>query len=173
MPVLENPKHEQFALLMARGVKQGQAYLQAGYAENKGAASRLAASPIIQDRVEELRKEIARKITTAMTVPSEQHWQSLADMGLTMEWVALQFKEIYEAAMIQGQLPAANTAVANIQKLIEIERSAKPDPEKDNAPKININDMFAVLDKVADIVKASHNGELPPELKDITPLEGS
>lgn len=153
MPKLENPKHEEFALHLARGMKQGNAYIMAGYTENKGAASRLANSPPIMARVEELKLEIAQRVHTAMTVVSEENWQSLADMGLTMEWVALQYKEIYEAAMKMGQLPAANTAVANIQKLIELERNARPDDDKQQESKINVSDMLKVLDKFGDIVK--------------------
>lgn len=172
MPALENPKHEEFALLLARGVKQGEAYLKAGYSENKGAASRLAASTRVQDRVEELRTEIARKVQTAMAVVNEENWQSLADMGLTIEWVALQYKEIYEGSMTAGSFSSANTAVQNIQKLVEMERNGnKQEPEK-GKNQINIGDMLSILDKLGDIVKGANtpNDEMVI-LRDITPEE--
>jgi hypothetical protein len=156
MPKLENPKHEEFALHLARGVKQGEAYKLAGYAENKGAASHLARSPVVQERVEELRREISQKIQNAMTIQSEENWASLAEMGLTMEWVAKQYQLIYSQALEAGAFPAANTAVQNIQKLIEMERNAAPEDQQRNDSRINMSDMLSVLEKVGDIVKHSH-----------------
>lgn len=175
MPQLENPKHEEFALLLARGVKQGEAYIKAGYSENKGAASRLAASPKVQDRIEELKKEIHSKIQTAMTVPSEQNWESLADMGLTMEWVAEQYKTIYEESLTAGSFSAANTAVQNIQKLIEIEKNASGSEDGEKEEKISVKDTLALLKGMKDLM----SGEPPihhddsPALVDVTPKEDS
>lgn len=173
MPQLDNPKHEEFALLLARGVKQGEAYRIAGYQENKGAASRLATTPRVQDRVEELKKEITVKVQTAMTTVTEENWQSLADMGLTMEWVALQYKEIYEGSMTANNFGAANTAIQNIQKLVEMERNSKDGKDDDTSTKIDMKDMLSVLDKVGDIVKAATPAkeEEAPRLIDITPFE--
>ncbi|WNL50799.1 terminase small subunit [Ruegeria phage RpAliso] len=174
MPSLENPKHEEFCLLIARGVKQGEAYKRAGYAENKGAASRLAASPQIQDRIEEIRKEIDQKIQTAMTVPSEQNWQSLADMGLTYEWVAEQYKTIYSQSLAAGAFAAANSAVQSIQKMIEMERNGKASDEAETKQDINITAIGNILDKVANLVDAAKTS--PPSLPDtvdITPKEES
>lgn len=176
MPALENPKHEEFCLLLARNVKQGEAYKRAGYAENKGAASRLAASPRIQERVEELRKEIAQKINTAMTVPNDENFQTLAEMGLDFNWVATQFKHIYQESVRAGAFAAANTSVANIQKLIEMERNGKPDEEKEAKDPVNLTALSDVLGKVTELVRASKetpdktHAETP--MLDITPEEG-
>lgn len=167
MPKLDNPKHDEFARLLAQGVKQGEAYIKAGYSENKGAASRLAASPKIQDRVEEYKKEIAQKVQTAMTVVSEENWQSLADMGLTMEWVAQQFKTIYEESLTAGSFSAANTAVQNIQKLIELEKNGKSDEEKATEEKYSVRDTLALLKGMKDIMAEVPQQE--PELVDVTP----
>lgn len=171
MPALENPKHEEFALLLARGVKQGEAYKKAGYAENKGAASRLAASPVIQDRVEELRRELLDRVNSVIAVNTKDNVESLRQMGLTMEWVATQFKEIYSAALTAGSFSAANAAVENIKKLIEMERNAKQDDDVTDAPKFNMKDMMGVLDKVGDIISASKEPPKtpPPDMIDITP----
>lgn len=172
MPRLENPKHDEFARLMAQGLKQGEAYIKAGYSENKGAASRLAASPRIQDRIEEYKKEIALKVQTAMAVVSEENWQSLAEMGLTIEWVATQYKLIYENSLTAGSFSAANTAVQNIQKLIEMEKNAKKDEDTDNGDKISVKDTLALLQGMRDIMTAPP-AEKEHDYIDITPADES
>ena len=175
MPVLENAKHEEFARLLACGVKQGEAYLKAGYTENKGAASRLAASPRVIDRIDELRIDVAQKVKMAMTIVSEENWKSLADMGLTMEWVALQYKEIYEKAMSVGSLPAANTAVQSIQKLIEMERNGKGGEERKEEDKISVKDTLALLQGMKEIMTAAaempDSGMVDTLMIDVTPEE--
>lgn len=172
MSKLENPKHEEFALLIARGVKQGEAYKRAGYTENKGAASRLASSIVIQDRVDELRKELMEKVNTAIALPTNESFQTLAEMGLTLEWVALQFKTIYTSAVSAGSFSAANTAVENIKKLIDLENNSKPNEDSTDTNKFNMKDMLTVLDKVADVVAASkQQPEIAPAMLDITPKD--
>lgn len=173
MPKLENPKHDEFARLLAQGVKQGEAYMKAGYSENKGAASRLASSPKIQDRVEEYKKEIAHKVQTAMTVVSEENWQSLADMGLTMEWVALQFQTIYSQSLQAGSFSAANTAVQNIQKLIELERNGASEEDKNEDSKISVKDTLSLLSGMKDLLSAAPEPDAPPDMIDVTPKEDS
>ncbi len=167
MPKLDNPKHDEFAMLLAQGVKQGEAYIKAGYSENKGAASRLAASPKIQDRIEEYKKEIAQKVQTAMTVVSEENWKSLADMGLTMEWVATQYSEIYKQSLLAGSFSAANTAVQNIQKLIEIEKNGRADGEKSEEERYSVKDTLALLKGMKEIMHDA--GEVA--YVDVTPEE--
>ncbi|QJA43008.1 hypothetical protein [Phaeobacter phage MD18] len=173
MPKLENAKHDEFARLLAQGVKQGEAYVKAGYSENKGAASKLASSPKIQDRVEEYRKEIAQKVQTAMTVVSEENWQSLADMGLTLEWVAKQFETIYEQSIQAGSFSAANTAVQNIQKLIEMERNGSNEEAKSEESKISVKDTLALLSGMKDVLSATPDNDATPDMIDVTPKEGS
>lgn len=62
--MLRNPRHEQFAQLVANGENHTQAYLQAGYAENGAAqsAARLMRDGRIQERIEEIRTEITAKM---------------------------------------------------------------------------------------------------------------
>lgn len=168
MAKLDNPKHEAFAGHLARGLSQSRAYVQAGYNKNIAGASRLANSPAVIARVDELKKEVAQKIQVAMHEPSEENFQSLADMGLDMSWVARAFKKIYEDSLASGQFAPANTAVSNIQKLIELEGKAKGDGDESGTPKIEIDRVTAMLGKVADIVKAAKDS---PEIIDITPPE--
>ena len=75
MPRLDNPKHEAFALNLAKSVKQIEAYALAGYSPNPSAASRLAAEPMIADRIVELQTEIRGKINTAMARPNEETFE--------------------------------------------------------------------------------------------------
>jgi len=168
---LDNPKHEEFALLLARGVKQGVAYQKAGYAENKGAASRLAQSPVIQERVAQLKDELMDRVHAVLAVNTKDNDESRKDLGLTLDWVATQFKNIYENALAAGAFAPANTAVENIKKLIEMERNAKNVEDPDDIPKISMKDMMGVLDKVAGVIAASK--EVPADLPmiNITPVD--
>lgn len=168
---LDNPKHEEFALLLARGVKQGQAYIKAGYAENKGAASRLAQSPVIQERVAELKTELMDRVNAVIAVNTKDNVESLREMGLTMEWVAEQFKNIYTSSLQAGAFSAANTAVENIKKLIEMERNAKNEDTPSDTPTVNMQGMLDVLDKVADIITAAKDSPVDMPMINITPMD--
>ena len=70
MPVLSNPKHERFAQELAKGKTADEAYVIAGYKENRGNASTLKANQIISDRVTELlsRSAIRAELTVARVV---------------------------------------------------------------------------------------------------------
>lgn len=168
MAKLDNPKHEAFALGLAKGLSQSKAYVQAGYNKNPAGASKLAQSPAVIARVEELKDEIAANVNRAMTNPSEETFGSLAEMGITMDWVAGSYKRIYEEALQAGQYAPANTAVANIQKLLELEGRGKGDDQTDGDSKIAISDVNTMLGKVKDLVEAAKGTE-QPEIIDITP----
>lgn len=56
MAVLDNPRHERFAQALAKGVPQTEAYVNAGYNENKSAASRLADDVNVCKRLAELQE---------------------------------------------------------------------------------------------------------------------
>lgn len=62
MPTLANAKHELFAQSLAKGASQVDAYAQAGYKPDTGAASRLSANVSISDRVAEIQNAIADKL---------------------------------------------------------------------------------------------------------------
>lgn len=168
MAQLENPKHEAFANHLARGLKQQEAYAQAGYTPNPPAASRLAKTPALKARVEELKKEIHQKIAIAMKEPNVETFESLKEMGLTMHWVAAAFETIYKGAMEAGQFAPATAAVKNIQTMIEIENNGAPEEDKAARPQIDMSDVTAMLEQVARIVEAG-KGEEVPEMMDITP----
>src|SRR5271165_2879982 len=54
MPILENLRWELFAQGIAKGLTQGQAYVQAGYKPSPSAPSRLFENVRIKERVQEL-----------------------------------------------------------------------------------------------------------------------
>jgi len=175
MPTLPNPAHETFAYHLSKGMKQKKAYVMAGYTANDSAASRLAASPAVQARVEELKHEEHQAINRAMEEPNEENFRSLAEMGLTMEWCAGAFKEIYEKALDQGQLAPANTAVANIQKLIEINGAGTGEEETSPESLIKVSEVTGMLDSLKGVIDAAKG---PEEIKDpadtardVTPTE--
>ena len=68
MPVLNNPKHEQFALQMANGLSATKAYIKAGYSVRgaRQSAHSLLENPDISLRVAELMIEISRR-TSALS----------------------------------------------------------------------------------------------------------
>lgn len=175
MAKLGNPKHEEYALLLAKGVKQGQAYVKAGYTKNDGAASRLAKDPKIQDRVVELKNEVAVKIQEAIDAPTPDKWKTLKDMGIDMQWCAQQYKMIYEEAMQLGALPAANSAVQNIQKIVELQDRGDKEDTAPGENRIDINTLGGVLDKVANIISESKKPDqsAPPPMIDVTPEAGN
>lgn len=170
MAKLENPKHEAFALYLAKGLKQGEAYVRAGYQNNPSAASRLATMPIIIDRVATLEKEIMTKMSEVMTMNSEEAARSLAEMGLTMEWVASAYKTIYEQSLQAASFAAANTAVANIQKLIEIDKAGGKVEEEDKAPLVKLSDVSEMLREARALIELGQKeGSDEPDMIDVTP----
>jgi hypothetical protein len=160
MPKLPNQKMETFAANLARGVKQGLAYAQAGYAPNAGAASRMAQSPQIVDRVAELKDEISAKLHDLMLPDGGgdilETAGSLAEMGIDMLWIANAYKKIYETSYQNGAYGAANTAVANIQKLVEIEQGGgTKSREEDGEDRIKVSDALALVRAMGNVARAA------------------
>src|SRR6266481_2198053 len=70
MSILNNPRHEQFAQLVATGQSPAQAYVAVGY-EEKGSYTcgpRLLKRNEIRARVDELRQQVARSAVDAATL---------------------------------------------------------------------------------------------------------
>ena len=74
MPLLQNPRHERFALGITEGLSQGDAYLKAGFKTKltgknlRGEASKLANRPDVTARIAELRE--IQVHSTGVTVDS-------------------------------------------------------------------------------------------------------
>jgi hypothetical protein len=151
---LPNPKHEEYARLLSKGVKQGEAYVQAGYTKNAGAASHLAKK--CAARVQYLHE---RNSPSAIALPGDT---TLAEMGITEEWIVAQYQNIYEKALEVGQLAPANTAVQNIDRLRKSAEQEQESGDKVPENRIDINAIGHVLDKVTDLLNAA---KTPPEPK--------
>jgi hypothetical protein len=107
MPSLDNPRHERFAQELAKGKSQLDAYVEAGYKPDDGAASRLSGNVRVQHRVAEIKDRSA--IRTEITL------QTL------MEEAA----EIQRSALAANQHSAAVAALTAKAKLagLWVERS--------------------------------------------------
>jgi hypothetical protein len=93
MGVLSNPKWELFAQALAKGKTADEAYQLAGYAENRGNASRLKANDSVMKRVAELQEAPAKRL------------------AVTLESLLMEAEEIREKALLAGSYAAAIAAV--------------------------------------------------------------
>jgi phage terminase small subunit len=96
MPILRNTRHERFAQLLAQGKSATEAYVGAGYKDSKYArctASHLATNRNVQERVDELKQKVAKK------------------MEITQESLIAEAEEIRELAIRDKQYNAALGAV--------------------------------------------------------------
>lgn len=82
MPALENHKHELFAQGLAKGKTQIEAYKEAGYKPDDGAAARLSGKVRIKERVAELQERAA--VRTEITVANiTERLLKIAEKGET------------------------------------------------------------------------------------------
>jgi hypothetical protein len=80
MPALPNPRQERYAQLLAKGTKQIEAYVQAGYSRKTSSASQLASDPRVAARVTELQIEVRR-------TEEEARQKAVKKLALTEEWI--------------------------------------------------------------------------------------
>lgn len=143
-----NSRHEKFAQLIAGGVKQREAYARAGYASanNRAAASRLAKK--VASRVNELRNEEAARIFSNMGGSSGG---SLADLGITIQWCAEQYRKILAKARASGDWKSATDATRSLEKLIRDAETRGSDAPKTSGQRIDIDidHMMSILSKFA------------------------
>lgn len=80
MPVLRNPRHERFAQELAQGKSSADAYVAAGYKENRHNAHRLSTIENIRARVEEIQSQGAdlAAVTLEMLIGYAQDARRLA-----------------------------------------------------------------------------------------------
>lgn len=85
--ILKNSKHEEFAYEIATGTPASQAYLNAGYSPNgkEQGSSRLLKNVDIQNRIEEIRNNIQKKVE--------------ANVGITKAYVIQKLEENRTRAM--------------------------------------------------------------------------
>lgn len=106
MPVLPNAKHERFAQEIAKGKSATEAYVAAGYAENRSHASRLVSKGNVADRVAELQTKGAER--AELTV------ESLIDELEEARALALELKQ--PAAMVAASMGKGKVAGLIIDK---------------------------------------------------------
>jgi phage terminase small subunit len=79
--LLDNPRQERFAQMLAKGMKQGAAYREAGYKYSAKSATKLAASPSVKARVQEiLQAALADTTLTIQRVTAELEKIAFANM---------------------------------------------------------------------------------------------
>lgn len=87
MPLLDNAKHERFAQYLAKGVTATAAYVEAGYKEDRGAASRLSTNVNVQARVAELLTRSADRVeVTKARVLQELARIAFSDVKKMARW---------------------------------------------------------------------------------------
>ena len=99
MPPLNNQRHERFAQELAKGKAQIEAYANAGYKPDDGAASRLSGNIRIRERVAELQE------------------RGVIRTEITIESLIREAGEIQDAAKESGQHSAAVAALTAKAKL--------------------------------------------------------
>lgn len=99
MPVLENPRWEQFANLVAAGNPHKEAYVSAGYKQDNAnkCANRLSKVPLIRSRIDELS-------TLASQFNASQTW-------LNRNFVLDGLRKVFVRAMEIDKLGDANTTL--------------------------------------------------------------
>lgn len=99
MPALQNPKHELYAQGLAKGKTADEAYVIAGYKQNRKNASRLKANEDILDRIAQLRQGASQRAE------------------ITLESLLREASEIQAAAHADKQYSAATAAFTAKAKL--------------------------------------------------------
>jgi phage terminase small subunit len=100
MPVLDNARHEAFAQHLAKGLSASEAYIKAGYADSRSAASRLLTNVNIKARLAELQSRAAERTI------------------VTVEDIAKQLDEDREFARTNGAAAAAVSATLGKAKVL-------------------------------------------------------
>lgn len=102
MPTLSNARHERFAQELAKGKSQTDAYVTAGYKDNRSAAHRLAADVNICGRVAEIAERV--QVRTEITA---------ADITARLLAIATKAEKSTDAPMLQ----AARASLMDAAKL--------------------------------------------------------
>ena len=166
MPVLSNPRQEQFARNLVKGMTQVAAYREAGYDNdggNTGNSSKLANSDHIKQRVEELRQEKEDQLhgqpridPTARTIDETQ---------ISEAWIINQIIKTVYLAQNASQFKAAYDGIKLANAYMGyFTPDANDSPQGDGVP--------AKLEKgpAAVNILLQAAGEIDPEkLVDVTP----
>lgn len=120
MPVLKNARRERFCQELAQGKTAQEAYKLAGFKDNRGNASTMFNSPEIQDRLNQIKSQTAKKTV------------------ITAEWLTDRLQRLAEKADECNQLSAAVSALDKVAKIngfgldraqINVKNEVTADPE--------------------------------------------
>lgn len=113
MAVLDNPKQERFARLLAEDIDPPTAYQRAGYTPSKGAAIILSRRPNIVNRVDELR-ELAQSNLRIGSDPDDatlDDEETPENIEVTRVWLLQQLTDNVVKSKRAGQFSASNKAI--------------------------------------------------------------
>lgn len=170
MPVLVNPKHEQFARNVANEMAIGEAYVAAGYPHSPASASQLHARTEIKARIAELREERAMSFLDQAKNGDDAD-AGLGDIDTSAPGLIRQLYVNMKKAQADGQIGHANKAVELIALLRGYLKKSDGDIlEKDKqekeakastppAPKIAIADLKDALGAINGEVDRLVRGE--------------
>lgn len=169
MPLLDNQHHEIFAQNLARGKPQLEAYTIAGYIENAGNASKLAAEAHIQDRVRELKSIIAaRSLVSADRVLAELARIGFADITEAVRIVDGKV-QVVDTAQLSPDLRAAMSEISQGRDGIKVKLHDKRAALENLGKHLGLfkeNIDLNVNVSLADLVNGSYKlerGELAPD----------
>lgn len=116
VPVLKNSRHELFAKGLFGGMSAIEAYENAGYKPDTGAASRLSAKVSVRERVAELQAKVTAKAIDVAAIDKAYLMRRLVEIG--------------DAAVSAGQNSAAVAAIRELGVLTgdRIERAEQGQP---------------------------------------------
>lgn len=104
---LKNARQEKFAQELAKGKSQVEAYAAAGYVPKESNASRLIANDKVRNRVLELTKKTAEKVTEKTAIDAA--------------WVLKKAAELHDKALEEKQLSVAKGALDIIGKHVDVQ----------------------------------------------------
>ncbi len=166
MPPLKNPKHEIFAQNRVRGATQGAAAVAAGYSEHTGrtTGSKIEKRQSVRVRIEELRALADRRRAVRARRQSEDIIDALA---MDKAWVLERLRQVFQVAMDNGQLAAANRALELIGKELRMFVDRKS-VTIDRIERMDVKQLQAAITEI-DEKLAELRHTLPPVMIDVTP----
>jgi phage terminase small subunit len=156
MPVLSNPRHERFAQELAKGKSANEAYVLAGYEENRGNATRLNANESIQSRVAEIQSRGAQRAeVTVERVVSELAKIGFSDIRRVVQWSGSEVADEVDGE--DDGVPRVVVRAANIVRLIGSDvvdddtaaSISEISQTKEGSLRVKMHSKLDALDKIA------------------------
>ncbi len=165
MPPMNNPKHEVFAQERVRGATQGAAAVAAGYSERtaRTAGSKIEKSQTVRVRIEELRALADRR----RAVQAKRQSEDITDvLAMDQTWVLGRLRQVFQVAMDNGQLAAANRALELIGKELRMFVDRKS-VTIDRIERLDVKQLQAAITEIDE--KLAELKALPAPMIDVTP----